>query len=370
MTRVALALVLAAGLGLAACLAPGLGLASPIGADGSHHSAAQGLGCSVVLDRCVARAGQIEIGRSYAPDATWQIAVLNEAVAGATLIFEPETPSAAAPLAFPPDAWSRQGGGRAVLTNPAKATALLARLAAQGDRRSGLTVILPGRSRGTIVDMPTLRADLAWIDRQQGRSDTNRTVGPPPAPGSSTEALDAIAQRLAEPNAGLAAMPPQVLAAHRRLAPDCWRAIPAIGRRDAPPADVTVNHGLWLGNGDALFVVFCRRSDGVSASRLYLAKGEALDRITPLRVPVWNPQARRFAPTLDLPGDVDAWSSLQQISHRWNVGRCSLVQTTRILRGEAVVVAVAGSDCLTLDGSRRIDRMTEEEIFRAPPEHR
>lgn len=357
----------------ALALAGSLGLSNGAAAeaDGSRQSSAQGLGCSVVLDRCALRAGQIEISRGYAPGAAWEIAVLDAAIPGAALSFEPAGSSGEAPLVFAAGDWAMQGAaGRAVLTDPTKATALLARLVAQGDRRSGLTVILAGRSRGTIVDMPTLRADLAWIDRQQGSSDADRSAGAPSAARLSTEARDDIAQRLAEPNAGFAALPRQVLAAHRRLAPDCDREVPALGRRGAPPGDVTVNHGLWLSDGAAAFVVFCRRGEGVTTSRLYLAEGEDFSRIKPLSVPVWNPEARRFAPRLDLPGDVVSWSALQQITHRWTSGGCDLVQTTRVLRGEAVVVAVAGSHCLTLDGKRRTDRMGEEEIFRAPPEHR
>lgn len=365
-----------AALGFAGSLGLGSGSAAmaQVAADGSRHSSGHGLGCSVVLDRCVLRSGVIEISRGYAPDATWEIAVVDAAAPDGTLRFGPDSGGAAdaSPLVFPPAAWAMQGpAGRAVLLDRAKATTLLARLIAQGDRRSNLTVDGPGGSHGGIIDIPALGTDLIWIDRQQGRRDADRNAGSPRAPRLGNDARDAMAQRLAGPGAGFDALPPQVLAVHRRRAPECVRDVPAPGRRGAPPSDVSVNHGLWLNNGDAVFVVFCRRVGNVSTSRLYLAEGEALDRIKPLSAPVWDPQARRFSPKLDLPGDVVSWSGLQQLSHRWTVGGCDLVQTTRVLRGEAVVVAIAGNGCRTLDGRRQANRMgQEQEIFRAPPEHR
>jgi len=139
----------------------------------------------------------------------------------------------------------------------------------------------------------------------------------------------------------------------------------------APPAGVRAVQAIWLGHGESAFVVFCRMRGGVPTSRLYRASsGAAYADIRPVPVPVWSAATRRTASTLDLPGEVHVWSTMAQITHQWQDGRCELTQRLRLVDRQPRLVLVTGARCPSADGRTLTDREAAATLFQEAPTRR
>jgi hypothetical protein len=251
------------------------------------------------------------------------------------------------------------------ITDSAKASAVLNLLVKSQGKEVFVRYWSPGWDEES-VNTRGLADALTWVDRQQGRTDADRSgavIDPdtPAIPASMVTDTDAFT----DPERTSKELPAPV---RKLFARDL--------RRGCRPHSTDPNRSYfdahWVGRQRVVFFVECTRPDLGPTHRVYTATGQTYEDARVLELEQWDervlrsgkaPRVRRAVPTSPM---FEPAETLVLLHRRDDIKSCYIEHTYRWLEGGYRLLAVHASECPRVVGGVREGERTLR--FRVPAE--